>query len=360
MPRVRMGKTAEAESSFRTGKILDFPFKLCEIIPTGKDQEQGYLPLLFAQLPREGTIPFDVYLKVKHKDSLQPRFIPCCPRGQVFPEEWRRKLQQLRISSIYFAAADAPAAVGYLEGRLEETLESPHRHNLEKAILTYDVAQLWARNFFASPQGRADEQLALSLKFIDSFLHLVRQEKSYLGFVFEIRRHDLNLYTHCLNVCLLGLAFLSYLCWDEDKARAFGLGAMLHDIGLTETSPEVLKKKAPLTPEEREHIARHPTRGFQVLKSFGSIGYDSLTMVLQHHENGDGSGYPEKLRLASIHPWARILRILDTYEAMTADRPWRLARSPQETLWAMRNDWQKGRIYDPAYLKAFIKFLGNR
>jgi HD-GYP domain-containing protein (c-di-GMP phosphodiesterase class II) len=83
-------------------------------------------------------------------------------------------------------------------------------------------------------------------------------------------------------------------------------------------------------------------------------------MVLQHHENGDGSGYPEKLRLASIHPWARILRILDTYEAMTADRPWRLARSPQETLWAMRNDWQKGRIYDPAYLKAFIKFLGNR
>ena len=302
MPRVRMGKTAEAESSFRAGKILDFPFKLCEIIPTGKDQEQGYLPLLFAQLPREGTIPFDVYLKVKHKDSLQPRFIPCCSRGQVFPEEWRRKLQQLRISSIYFAAADAPAAVGYLEGRLEETLESPHRHNLEKAILTYDVAQLWARNFFASPQGRADEQLALSLKFIDSFLHLVRQEKSNLGFVFEIRRHDLNLYTHCLNVCLLGLAFLSYLCWDEDKARAFGLGAMLHDIGLTETSPEVLKKKAPLTPEEREHIARHPTRGFQVLKSFGSIGYDSLTMVLQHHENCDGSCYPEKLRLLPSIP----------------------------------------------------------
>jgi HD-GYP domain-containing protein (c-di-GMP phosphodiesterase class II) len=342
-----------------TGKIPEFPFSLSEIITIpGEDQEQGYAPLPFEQLPGEEEAPFDIYIKVKLKDAPQPRFILCCPRGQTFPPEWRQKLQQARISSIYFPAADVGTVLKYLQRRLEEALESPHRSNLEKAILTYDMLQVWSRDFFASPQGRADEQLDLSLRCVDGLLHLVLQEKSSLGFVFEIRRHDRDRYTHSLNVCLLGLTFVSYLRWNPEKARAFGLGALLHDIGLTELPSEVLRKKAPLTDDERELVERHPTRGLRLLKHFGSIGHDSLMMVLQHHENGDGSGYPQKLHLAAIHPWARILRIIDSFEAMTADRPWRLARPPRETLLTMCADWQKTRMYDPTYLKAFIKFLG--
>jgi len=344
-----------------SGSILDFPFRLSEIIITsGADQEYGYAPLPFDQLPGEGEAPFDIYLKVKLKDALQPRFILCCSRGQAFPREWRQKLQQMRLSSIYFPAADVEAVLGYLQRRLEETLESSHRGNLEKAIVTYDVLQVWTRNFFASSQGRADAQLDLSLQCIDGVLHLVRQEKANLGFVFDIRRYDRDRYTHSLNVCLLGLAFVSYLRWDLDRARAFGLGALLHDIGLTEIPAEILNKKVPLTEEERELIEKHPAHGFRLLKNFGSISHDSLMMVLQHHENGDGSGYPQKLHLAAIHTWARILRIVDTFEAMTADRPWRLSRPPRETLWTMRDEWEKGQIYDPVYLKAFIKFLGRK
>ena len=345
----------------KPGSIPDFPFNLSEIITApGEDEEQGYVPLPLEQLATERGTTFDIYLKGKLKDSPQPSFFLCCPRGQVFPGEWREKLQQAGISRVYFAAADVPTAIDYLQGRLEETLESPHRSTLEKAILTYDVLQLWTRKFFNSDLARAEEQVDLSLKFIDGLLHLARKEDSNMGFVFEIRGHDFDLYTHCLNVCLLSLAFVSFLRWDQQKASAFGLGALLHDIGITEISPGVLRKKAPLTLDERERIERHPNQGFKILKNFGTISHEALMMVLQHHENGDGSGYPQKLRLDAIHPWARILRIVDTYEAMTSDRPWRPARPPRETLWSMRDDWEKSQIYDPVYLKAFIKFLAGQ
>ena len=83
-------------------------------------------------------------------------------------------------------------------------------------------------------------------------------------------------------------------------------------------------------------------------------------MVLHHHENGDGSGYPDGLKIDGIHHWARILRILDSYEAMTAERPWRHAMEPKEALWLMRNGWEKNKLFDKNYLQTFIKFLASK
>jgi HD-GYP domain-containing protein (c-di-GMP phosphodiesterase class II) len=353
-------KTKGKSGSGATSGVLDFPFSLSEIAATAEeDQALGYAPLPFGQLPEESAAPFDIYLKIKLKGAPETRFILCCPQGQVFPPEWRQKLQQVKISSVYFPVAEVNAVLGHLERRLEEDLESPRRSVLEQAILNYEVLEVWTRNFFSSTQDRAAEELNLSLKCIDGLLHLLGQEKVHRGFIFDIRRHDRDRYTHSLNVCLLGLAFVSHLHWHLDKARAFGLGALLHDIGLTQVPAAVLKKKGALTAEERELVEKHPSRGYRILKNFGGISNDALTMVLQHHENGDGSGYPQKLQLADIHPWARILRIVDSFEAMTEDRPWRLASPPRETLQAMCDDWHQSQIYDPLYLKAFIKFLGT-
>jgi HD-GYP domain-containing protein (c-di-GMP phosphodiesterase class II) len=358
----RKGRAASSSKSEgqTPSKLLDFPFKPSEISATaGSDQEQGYVPFSLEHVPRKIAAPFDIFLKAVLKDASHPSFLLCCPRGQVFPKEWILKLQQIRIANLYFAAADMEAVLAYLQSRLDRIVESTASNNLEKAVLTYEVLQVWIRKFFSSPQVQNEADVAASLKFVGGLLDLVRREKANLGFIFDIRRHDNDLYTHCLNACLLGLAFVTYLGWSPEQCLAFGLGALVHDIGLVDTPRDVLRKKTPLTEEEREQIERHPNRGYKTLKNFGNISADALMMVLQHHENGDGSGYPQELQLAAIHPWARILRILDTYEAMTAARPWRPARPPRETLWAMLDEWQKEKKYDPGYLKAFIKFLGE-
>jgi HD-GYP domain-containing protein (c-di-GMP phosphodiesterase class II) len=107
-------------------------------------------------------------------------------------------------------------------------------------------------------------------------------------------------------------------------------------------------------------IQRHPLEGFRMLQSFAHIPWEALQMVLRHHENGDGSGYPEGLKLSAIPTWARIMRIIDSYEELTSERPWRPPISPKEALWTMRQQWEESKIYDHHYLMAFITFLAGR
>ena len=62
---------------------------------------------------------------------------------------------------------------------------------------------------------------------------------------------------------------------------------------------------------------------------------------------------------SSIHTWSKILRVVDSYESVTSGRPWRAAKSPKDTLWEMRHEWEQSQIYDSTLLKDFIKFLGD-
>ncbi len=340
--------------------FLDYPLEASEIIlSAGTEDSDHYMPFVVSHLKHGDKIPFNLYIKVKTKNSPDPQYLLCCSRNQIFHRRWYRKLKHLGVSSLYFTSADLDCVTDFLEEQLDASIHSEKMDNLQKGIFTYEIIQTWTRNFFTSDKMHATPQVKRSLKFIDRFMHIIRQENTHLGFVFDIRQHDNTLYNHCLNVSMLGMAFVTYLGWPQEKARDFGLGALLHDIGMTKNSCELLQKTGPLSWEEREQIERHPSRGFALLKNFTCIWRDPLLMVLHHHENGDGSGYPQELKLPMIHPWARILRIVDSYEAMTSARPWRQPWSPQEALRILRSDWEVSQIYDPIYLKAFIKFLSQ-
>jgi HD-GYP domain-containing protein (c-di-GMP phosphodiesterase class II) len=159
---------------------------------------------------------------------------------------------------------------------------------------------------------------------------------------------------------MMGLAFVNHLNWSPFKIKEFGLGGLLHDIGMTEIPQNLLNKATPLTPDERHQIERHPNNSARILKGLNCLGMQSMLMVQQHHENGDGSGYPQGLKLAEINPWAQILRIIDSYEAVTSPRPWRPALTPLEALLKMCGEWKQGKIYDPGYLDAFVKFITKK
>ena len=83
-------------------------------------------------------------------------------------------------------------------------------------------------------------------------------------------------------------------------------------------------------------------------------------MVRQHHESSNGSGYPLGLTNDEIHPWARILRILDSYEAMTSLRPWRPPISERQAWRIMASAWVSQGAYDQDYLKSFLVFCGAK
>jgi HD-GYP domain-containing protein (c-di-GMP phosphodiesterase class II) len=170
-------------------------------------------------------------------------------------------------------------------------------------------------------------------------------------------RQDQTLYSHCLNTSLLGMAFAKYLGWGDKKIQEVGRAAMLHDIGMTRVPAAILNKTGALSEEEMDLMKRHPKAGFLMLKTLAPMSREGLLLVLQHHENGDGSGYPEGLTLDKIHTLAKLMRIIDSFETLISSRG-RPRVSPTEALWLMRQDWQQGGIYDVGLLAEFIRFMG--
>lgn len=109
---------------------------------------------------------------------------------------------------------------------------------------------------------------------------------------------------------------------DPVALRALGLGALLHDVGKLLTPDEVLMKPGALTDEERTVIQRHPVDGAELLSDFPHLA-EAAKIVRAHHERPDGTGYPDALRAADISLGAAIVSVVDSWDAMVSDRPYR-------------------------------------
>jgi putative nucleotidyltransferase with HDIG domain len=213
------------------------------------------------------------------------------------------------------------------------------------------------QQFFNGPQGPIGQKLEQGFTYVEHFLKFIYQDHYQCKWLVDLCRHDQNLYSHCLNTCLLSMAFARHLDWQERNIREVGRGALLHDIGMTRIPAEIFKKTEKLSPAEEELVRKHPNSGFFMLKTLSLMSREALLLVLQHHENGDGSGYPEGIKLAKIHPLARMMRIIDSFETLVSPRPWQPAYPPRKALWIMRRDWQEKGIYDVGLLVEFIKFM---
>lgn len=328
-------------------------------VTPGLEEEEGFAALPLRNLNVGWEVPFDIYLKIKKKGDNKPHFVQGCPKGEVFRADWHQKLSQLQIPCVYVSLREMDQVVDYQQQHLEMLLVDESHSDLEKSMCVCDAAHTWVLNFFNTEKARTGEQIKLALNYLDTLFRTVKGDRQNLLYLMEIRRTSFRLYTHCLNVSLLGMAFTSYLGWDKEKIRWFGLGALIHDIGLMRTPRSLLEKKGELNQDEMARIRRHPTDGFRMLQSLAYMRWEALQMVRQHHENGDGSGYPEGLKAPAIKNWSRILRILDSYEAMTADRPWRPAMEPKAALWTMLEEWERSKLFDQNILKAFVKFLAH-
>jgi HD-GYP domain-containing protein (c-di-GMP phosphodiesterase class II) len=127
-------------------------------------------------------------------------------------------------------------------------------------------------------------------------------------------------------------------------------GALLHDIGKISVPDHILKKKGKLTPEEWEVMRLHPVVAFNVLSSIEYLR-PALDIPYAHHERWDGSGYPRGPSSTLSHLAARIFSVIDVWDAMTSDRPYRPAMDPQVVLDHIFNE--SGKLFDPQVVEVF-------
>jgi putative two-component system response regulator len=129
------------------------------------------------------------------------------------------------------------------------------------------------------------------------------------------------------------------------------LGAELHDIGKIGTREAILNKPGPLTPEEFEHIKEHTLLGERILAPFLSETAIALRIVRSHHERMDGGGFPDGLHGDGIPREARIVSVVDAFDAMTTNRAYRASRTPAEAIEELHRC--TGTHFDPEVVGAF-------
>ena len=144
------------------------------------------------------------------------------------------------------------------------------------------------------------------------------------------------LHRHALNTARLAMHVASHHGYEPSTVEAIGLCALLHDVGMAHTPPELFVKTGPLTPEEVEALQAHTVEGAEMLRADREL--DGLlravvsAVVRQHHERADGSGYPDGLDAPHIHEFAHLLALVEAYETMVTPRPYRQPCLPNEAM----------------------------
>lgn len=171
-----------------------------------------------------------------------------------------------------------------------------------------------------------------------------------LGAALDLR--DPETEDHCRRVSEISLMLGERLGVDSRSRKDLKWGAYLHDVGKIGIPAEILSKPSGLTEEEMQVMRKHTVYGYNMLRNIDFLNSASV-VVLRHHEKYDGSGYPDGLRGEEIPLFARIFAVVDAFDAMAWDRPYRKAMSYQDAMAELARC--SGSHFDPGVIDAFVE-----
>jgi len=187
-------------------------------------------------------------------------------------------------------------------------------------------------------------------------LQLIQLQQSYktslsmLANAIEDRDNSTGQHVERVNAYAQALA--QELQWGEESRNALEFGAILHDIGKIHVPDSILAKPGKLSEEEWIEIRKHPEGGWRLIVSVPYL-QPAAPIVLHHHERWDGRGYPKGLAGEAIPIGARLLSIVDTFDAMTTDRPYRPALPASSAFETVVDN--AGSQFDPDIVQAFVR-----
>jgi HD-GYP domain-containing protein (c-di-GMP phosphodiesterase class II) len=188
---------------------------------------------------------------------------------------------------------------------------------------------------------------------------LLDDEASLLA-MSAIKDHDEYTFTHSVNVCMFSLAIGHRVGLTRTQLAELGIAALFHDIGKVSVPASVLNKVGMLDVDEWKTLRNHTLTGVQLLSKMPRCNQQivrSLVVAFQHHINMDQTGYPSAEDEVPLDLYSKIVRISDTFDAMTTERPYmNKVHSPHEALQYLLS--QAGTKFDPVLVKAFAASLG--
>ncbi|TMP20124.1 HD domain-containing phosphohydrolase [Pseudoalteromonas sp. S2893] len=207
--------------------------------------------------------------------------------------------------------------------------------------------------------GDVTTGLSVNLKVIDEMANdivsSVFRNTSAMTILTRIKdKHSYN-WRHMINCAIFTAVFAKYLGYKEEAVQQLAMGALLHDLGQAKLPQGIISRPSKLTSSEMDIIKRHVAQGLGLVKGEKGITPLILDMIVNHHERLDGSGYPRGITAEKLSRPARMMAIVDVYDALTADRP---HQEGDEPINALRYLLANKELFDAELVQHFIKCLG--
>jgi putative nucleotidyltransferase with HDIG domain len=243
-------------------------------------------------------------------------------------------------------------SVNYFSGASLAALIVTYTQQLDFSALAVIIPLLVVSYLtFRTAMGRAE----------DSYNHLAELNRLYLSTIetlaMAIDAKDQITHGHIRRVQAYAVGLAKNLgVADEKLLKAIEAAALLHDMGKLAVPEHILNKPGKLTPAEFEKMKLHASVGADILSAI-DFPYPVVPIVRHHHENWNGTGYPDGIKGTDIPIGARILSVVDCFDALTSDRPYRPRLSDDEALAILLE--RRGSMYDPLVVDTFVRVYPN-
>lgn len=164
------------------------------------------------------------------------------------------------------------------------------------------------------------------------------------------------LYEHCVQTAMVAMRVAAQLDHTAQEVMDIGMAAILQDIGMLRVPSDIRFANRKLNSDERMLVEQHPDHGSTMLSDITGLSATVPTIVFQAHERADGSGYPRRRSGMFIHPLARILGAIDTFVALTQDRPHRPAKHPHHAMMHVLGQAKQGR-FDKEVIRGMLESI---
>ena len=315
-----------------------------------------------ARSERAAFVPFDLRTFAPNRAPMLDlyyragnTYVLLCAAQAVMTRAARQRLLDSGVRVVYARIVSGKVSAGGLE--LPDLLVLPDEQIpvSVKAGLMYFVAVDATRAVVANTESTATDIAAVG-EFVGTVaLHLSRDPET-LQALLALMRHESFVYVHSVNVASLSTILALRMGVGREDAGRLSRAAFLHDVGTTKVPLDVLNKRGVLNKEDWRLIRQHPEW------SVGMLGEElrrrplAKDIIMQHHERLDGTGYPHGLSGGEIHPLARLVTIVDMYDAMTSERPYRQPMAPFDSLDVIRREGVAGHL-DRDILVELVRML---
>ena len=307
-------------------------------------ESNNYFRIRLNTIRPDKVTSFDIFLLLDNK------YICFLRAGNKIADGRLEQLRQRDTGNSFFVKVEDKTLY---HSWVREELNSNSIDTLNKAKILRESSVALMEDLFENPD--VNKALDESRPIISDFVNFMESSPEAMGFMISLSGHDFYTYNHSLDVSIYSLALGRAMGFSAKDVEELGVGSLFHDIGKRNVSLDILCKKGGLTDPEWEQMKMHPQYGLVILNNNPLISDAIKATCFEHHESWSGNGYPQQLVADEIHPFARIVAITDTYDAMTTQRSYNIPMKPFEAV-NMMKEKLAGR-YDPDMLKALYSVL---